>query len=235
AGAAASPAGGARALLVAQRTCPTAAGGFLMGLAARARRGDGSELLPMREAVEARLLDALERRPFPENLGLDPVEKEEGQQLFCGFYGSSLFLYLQLRWAGPVTSEGDARLDAWRDESLTPMRRSIQAMEQPHGYDFLWPPALLALADQLDPERPSEDYAPPPFQRWPESVRIATVHVLGMELSRVWPDASAGATYAERVDSLLARPDLWREDFAACSHWVPQFLFIGEWLRRGRP
>ncbi|MEE2941054.1 MAG: DUF2891 family protein, partial [Planctomycetota bacterium] len=57
AGAAASPAGADRALLVAQRTFPDHVGWFLMLLAERARRGDGSELLPMREAVEARLLD----------------------------------------------------------------------------------------------------------------------------------------------------------------------------------
>lgn len=235
AAAAASPDGAERSLLFARMTFPYDEGWFLMLLAERAKRDDGARLLPVRGAIEGRLLDALESRPFPENLGLKRTEAEEGQQRFCGFYGSSLFLYLQLRWAGPVTPEGGARLDAWRDETLTPLRRSIQAIEEPHGYDFLWPPALLALADQLEPGSEAVEYAPPAFQDWPESVRIATVHVLGMELSRVWPIASTGSTYAERVDSLLARADLWREDFAACSHWVPQFLFIGEWLRRGRP
>lgn len=233
--AAASPGDADRNLLVARMTFPYDEGWFLMMLAERAKRSDGGEFQRIREAVEGRLLDALEKRPFPENLGLGRAEREAGQERYCGFYGSSLFLYLQLRWAGPITAQGGSRLDQWREETLAPQGARINAVEEPHGYDFLWPPALLALADEIHPQPALSRYEPADFEGWPDSVRVATVHVLGMELSRVWPMTVDPRDYAERVDSLLARDELWREDFAACSHWIPQFLFIGEWLRRGRP
>ena len=233
--AAASPGEADRKLLVARMTFPYDEGWFLMLLAERAKRIDGLEVQRIREAVERRLLDALEERPFPENLGLGRAERQAGQERYCGFYGSSLFLYVQLRWAGSITARGSSRLDQWREETLAPREAGINAVEDPHGYDFLWPPALLALANEVDPQHTQSDYEPPVFDGWPDSVRVATVHVLGMELSRVWPMTVTPLDYAERVDALLARDDLWREDFAACSHWIPQFLFIGEWLRRGRP
>ena len=34
---------------------------------------------------------------------------------------------------------------------------------------------------------------------------------------------------------ILARPDLWEEDFQVVTHWVPQFLWFGIWLADGRP
>ena len=63
------------------------------------------------------------------------------------------------------------------------------------------------------------------------------------ELSRLWPYAvdahrgiaGADPAYQERTREILARTELWADDFTVVSHWVPQFLWIGEWLRRGRP
>lgn len=235
AAAAADRENGDRRLRRARLTFPYDEGWFLVLLAERAKREDAAAIAPIRRAVESRLLDALENRPFPENIGLSRKMRAEGVERYCGFYGSSLILYLQLRWAGTITDGGAARLDAWRDEVLEPRRGAIEAVPKAHGYDFLWPPALLALADDADGRTADSSYAPPAFSDWPESVKVATVHVLGMEMSRVWPVAGQEGVYSTRVDSLLAREELWARDFDACSHWVPQFLFIGEWLRRGRP
>lgn len=220
-------------------TYPYDEGWLLMLLAELARREsvDPEPLETMRSALEARLLETLESARFPENFGAP-----KGTSRYCGFYRSTLFLYLLLRWSDPVRADKLARLDAWRDEVLEPKRKEIEAIHGSHGYDFLSIPALLALVDRLEGEL-APSYSPPEFTGWPDSVVIATVHVLGLELSRVWPcavDAGRGAaeaevTYRRRVDSLLAREELWAEDFPACAHWIPQYLFIGEWLREGRP
>lgn len=220
----------------AMATFPYDEGWFLMLLAERSKRDDGADLEALRAAVEERLLGALEARPFPENIGLSRRKRREGVERYCGFYGSSLILYLQLRWAGVTSKAAASRVDAWRDEVLAPRRAAIGAVAEPHGYDFLWAPAMLALGDEVDEAEMEPPYEAPAFEGWPESVKVATVHVLGMELCRVWPLAGAAdPVYVERVDSLLAREELWARDFDACSHWVPQFLFIGEWLRAGRP
>ena len=219
-------------------TFPYDEGWFLVMLSEAGKRAEQGAITRLQASVEARLLDALERRPFPENIGIGRKKRKEGVERYCGFYGSSLMLYLQLRWAGPTSDAAKERLDAWRTGVLEPRRADIDAIDRAHGYDFLWAPALLALADQVDGVERTAAYVAPPFEAWPKSVKVATVHVLGMELSRVWPLAgteSGAAPYAERVNSLLAREELWLSDFDACSHWVPQFLFIGEWLRRGRP
>ncbi len=225
----------------AMATFPYDEGWFLVMLAEAMERPGAADLAPLRAEVEARLLDALESRPFPENIGLSRKRRKEGQERYCGFYGSSLILYLQLRWAGPTSDEVKARLDAWQAGVLEPRRDAINGIREPHGFDFLWGPALLALADEVDGVAPQRGYVAPAFGGWPESVKVATVHVLGMELCCVWPLAKGAdpdgetGTYAARVNSLLAREEFWSTDFPACSHWVPQFLFIGEWLRSGRP
>ena len=128
-------------------TFPYDEGWFLMMLAERAKRSDGGEFQRIREAVEGRLLDALEKRPFPENLGLGRAEREAGQERYCGFYGSSLFLYLQLRWAGPITAGGPGSSSGVkrrsRRESGDQRRGGAPRIRLPLA------PALLALADEI--------------------------------------------------------------------------------------
>lgn len=217
--------------------------GLLLSEIARRDAIDMAPLLKQRQALEGRLLDTLEAADFPENFG---VKKGDESERYCGFYRSSLFLYLALRWTDCVGDETTARLDVWRDQTLAPKRAEIRSIEETFGYDFLSLPALLALTDRVDRVEGDPEpmtYAPPELTGWPESVIIATVHVLGLELSRVWPcavdasrgDAAARALYEARVRSLLERRDLWETDFPTCSHWIPQYLYIGEWLRAGRP
>ena len=62
-------------------------------------------------------------------------------------------------------------------------------------------------------------------------------------LTRLWPlawdggrgDDRALKTFRERSAALLEREDLWAEDFAACSHWMPQYLWLGSWFGAGCP
>lgn len=212
--------------------------GLLLAEAAR-HREESESVRELRIELEGRLLDRLESQAFPENLGLRPAQREAGEVRFCGFYASSLFLYLQLSWCDTVRPDAPERLAAWRRETLEPQRAAITAIDEGFGYDFLWVPALLALVDQLDDDADGTGYRAPAFEDWPDSVTIGEVHVLGREVCRVWPLAAAddgvAGPYVERIESLLRREDLWAEDFKVCSHWMPQYLFIGEWLRAGRP
>ena len=223
-------------------TAPYDEAWLCMLLAERSRHSrsaaEAEELLAVRVRQERRVVDLLERTPFPE--GIPPVER--GGSGFCGFYRSWLWAWLLLHWSEPVDPRTRVLLDRWRSERIEPQRDAIEALEGSHGYDFLSVPAVLALVDRATLEDPGP-WTPPPFAPWPESVELRMVHVLGLELCRVWPsaaDAGRGVSRAQqawttRTETLLARDDLWRGDFAVVSHWVPQFLFIGWWLQHGRP
>ena len=215
-------------------------GWFHLMLAELSKRPSLEGIVALRQQSENRLLDTLEKSPFPENVSYTPGKDSE--DVFCGFYKSSLFLYLQLRWAGSSSKGNAERLAAWRKTQLDPNRSTIAAIEEVSDYDFLWLPAILALANQVDERKDSEAYVAPSFEQgWPERVTLMNVHILGKELTRVWPFAAsatldeADGTYVKRLSSFLEREDLWAENFLCCSHWIPQFLFIGEWLRKGRP
>ncbi len=74
-------------------------------------------------------------------------------------------------------------------------------------------------------------------------MKLSTVHVLGVEITRLWPlaiaarggDAGARALFHRRWREILAREDLWAENFKVVTHWVPQFLWFAIWLADGRP
>ena len=151
----------------AQRsTSPYDEGWFCVLLSEVARRDHGdntARLLALRSRVESRLMGLLEDSDFPENRGLRAKALEAGERRYCGFYESLLFTYLQLRWSRPVDESVRARLDTWRRETLEPNRAAIEAIDQPYGYDFLWVPALLALADDVDGLPAASAYEPPVF------------------------------------------------------------------------
>ena len=140
-----------------------------------------------------------------------------------------------------MTEGADGRVAALIEDRLEPQREAIEEISTSHDWDFLWMPAILALHDRRH-ARPST-YDPGPVGGLPEGVTISTVHQLGVFLSRVWPCAWDGARgdeaamqrFEAATRALLAREDLWAEDFAACSHWMPQYLWLGYWFASGRP
>jgi len=244
---------------------------FCLLLAERERGADAARepLRDLRRRHEAHLVAALEVLPFPDafTFTADPrtlaPDEEPGRRdlagPYCGFYRSWLWAWLALAWCEPLDPGVRARHAALWDERVAPHLEAIAALEEGHGYDFLWVPALAALGapiagDEAPPYAlPFDPLAPPPL---PDAVVVATVHVLGVHLSRAWPFAAAasapdatGASAADRAaaraayrasrDALLARRDLWAESadegFDASTHWLPQYLFIGEWLSVGRP
>lgn len=215
---------------------------WLLMLAAELARHEGVDadaVERFRRTLEARLLEHLRAARFPESSG-----RLKGRGAFSGSYNSWLFTFLLLTWSEPVTEGLPAGLEALRCERLEPHREALLAQDRTHPFDFLSVHAILALLDRARGAPLEESpYATPDFPPLPASVERNTVHVVGLELSRVWPlaadahvgDDDAGAAYEGRLLEILRRPDLWREDFEIVTHWVPQFVFIGLWLREGRP
>ena len=203
---------------------------FLMLLSELDRHPDKDEdaatrLTTLREAHEAKLLDELTERKFPEHR----TRGEDGRDLFSGFYSSWLWGYLLLRWSEPISEGCTERLAVLRKTKLLPAREKFAAALpfEPNGYDFLWVPAMFEL------EEPGWNgaYDPGKLDDWPEEVRLRNVHILGRELCRVWPLVGK-ASANERIESLIEREDLWAGDFEVVSHWMPQYLFIGRWFGR---
>jgi hypothetical protein len=231
---------------------------FCLLLAERARSGThtGSGTDPLddlRRTHERRLVEALEVLPFPDpftyrsdpRLAQDGVEPAR-RELFgpvCGFYRSWLWAFVALGWCEPLDDDVRARHLALWHTRVEPLLPELLAGTESHGYDFLWVPALAALAADAvgRPVGRGAVYAPPPLPALPDAVVVATVHPLGVFLSQGWPAAAGLAeradtsAWTERRETLRARRDLWAQDFDACSHWLPQYLFVGEWLAAGRP
>ena len=207
---------------------------FLMLLAELGRHGGVEQevVLEVRLRVEERLLGHLESAAFPDGFG---------DSSYCGFYRSWLFAYLLVQLSEPVGEGTRGRLHALRTQKLDPVRAHVSAHAGGYDWDFLWIPAILALADRTDPEVPVTAYTAGTEGELPEGVTISTVHELGVFLSRLWPcaydggrgDAQAWERFQKGTRALLAREDLWAEDFSACSHWMPQYLWLGYWCAGG--
>jgi len=219
-----------------QITYPYDEAWFGMLLSELARHGSSAteKLEQHRAVVEQRLLAWLEENPFPERV--------PGSN-FCGFYRSWLFTYLLVQLAGPVAEDTPERLESLRLSRIEPARAAIGELQESHEWDFLWLPAILALVDRT---APCAEGDPPPYDPGdptplPAEVAISTVHQLGVVLSRLWPsawdggrgDAQARERFELGMRSVLEREDLWAEDFATCSHWMPQYLWLGMWFGDG--
>ena len=206
---------------------------FLMMLVELIERPEApDELLHWRALIEERLLSWLEESPFPRS----------SKRGFIGSYGSWLNTYLLMVWSRPEREETLLRLRSLHTEKIRPRSKELGQLKTGSGYDFLWVPAINALLERSLEKLPSP-YDPGSPQALPEKVIVATVHPLGVAISRAWPDAfDAGlgdersrARYHQHLSHFIVREDLWTRDFDACSHWIPQYLWIGLWLSDGRP
>lgn len=218
--------------------------GWLLRLLAElpAHRPEDREALgALQRDLESELLDWLEAQPFPENAGDDADPRRPP---YVGFYQSWLWAWLQVRTAGATSAEREAQLTRLFEARIAPLRRELAERVDWIGYDFLWIPSLRVLAEDLMPAAreplPFLSGDPIPI---PDELHTGNVHPLGIAISRLWGhatlaaggDPAAAAAFDERLRHFVERPELWRGDFAAVSHWIPQFLFLACWLRDGRP
>ncbi|QDU86230.1 hypothetical protein Pla163_33800 [Planctomycetes bacterium Pla163] len=199
-----------------------------------------ARLRELRRRHESRVFEALVERPFPDGPRAERVDLDGPARPgeYCGFYRSWLWAFVALAWCEPVEPALAEQLAALWSEKAAPHLDRIAALEDAHPYDFLWVPALAALGAEAAATPGAPNFrllAAPPL---PNEVVVATVHVLGVQLSRFWPvanDPARRSAYLAARDALVAREDLWAEGFDASSHWLPQYLFIGEWLAADRP
>ena len=216
-----------------QRTAPYDEAWLLMLLSELERHPGAPEAIETwRDELGSHLISRLEQSPFP----------ERGERGFTGDYRSWLMALLLVTWSEPASEDAKERLRALHETKLAPHREELAALSSAHSYDFLWLPAIHALAVRSHSGEAAR-YDPGPLPELPEAVTVPTVHPLGVVISRTWTDAfdagrgdaEAQKRYHEHLSHFLAREDLWAGDFDACSHWLPQYLWIGLWLSEGRP
>jgi hypothetical protein len=197
------------------------------------------ELRAFRLEVEVRLLDWLESSEFPAQVS---SRFEKGR--YPGFYRSWLFSFFQVHLSQPVSKEATQRLATLQRERLVLALEDLLAQTEAHPFDFFYVPAMPTLVHAVAPfEGGPPKLVTPALTPLPEEVSLRDVHVLGTEISHMWPlaaQAQAGNTQAktelnQRMSRFLAREDLWAEDFTVVTHWVPQFLWLTFWLADGRP
>lgn len=197
------------------------------------------EVRAFRLEVETRLIDWLEESPFPAQVS---SRFEKGR--FPGFYRSWIFSWFQVKLSEPVGEKAKQRLASLQRDKIVLAMEALLAQEEPHPFDFFYVPAMPTLIHAVAPfEGGAPKLITPELSPLPEKVSLRDVHVLGTEISHMWPlavraqagDAESKAQLNERMTRFLEREDLWAEDFTVVTHWVPQFLWLTFWLADGRP
>jgi len=192
---------------------------------------DKTAVTTLRAKAEDALLQQLEQSDFPE---LAKSSAPDTEARFSGGYRSWLFGYLALSMTGPSNDAARARTSALRTQKLDPARTQLRATQKDSLGDFFDVVALHSLVERME----SVDTIAPverAFRELPATLpSIREIHPVGAAISETWPFALAAsrheqsrAIFASRMDQLLAREDLWAEDFAVSSHWLPQFLWFG--------
>ncbi len=207
---------------------------------ARVPGPDSDELRAFRVETETRVLAWLESTALPDL----PAGRKRKEAAFRGDYRAWLFPVLALQLAGTVREDGAARLQSLLRDRLAPHRDTLAAQRASQASDFLDIRAVHALVERLDAGVVTKIAYPVPdaFGDLPRSVTIRDCHVLGRELSALWPLACDGRrdelalqAFEARSAELLRRTDLWADDFKVVSHWVPQFVWMGLLLAREAP
>ena len=192
---------------------------------------DKTAVMSLRAKAEDALLLQLEQGEFPEIAkNVDPGTVAQ----FSGGYRSWLFGYLALSMTGPSNDAAKTRMSNLRKGKLDPARELLRATRKSSPRDFLDLTAIHALVERME----SVDTIAPverSFRELPATLpSIREIHPVGAAISETWPFALAAskheqsrAIFASRMDQILAREDLWAEDFAVSSHWLPQFLWFG--------
>lgn len=222
-------------------TFPYDQGWLLLFLAELEKQYDEvpEDLRAFRIEVELRLIEWLETSDFPAQVS---SRFEKGR--YPGFYRSWLFSFFQVNLSQPISKGAADRLATLQRERVVLALEDLLAQTEAHPFDFFYVPAMPTLVHAVAPfEGGAPKLVTPALTPLPEEVSLRDVHVLGTEVSHLWPlavraqtgDAVAKTELNKRMTRFLAREDLWAEDFTVVTHWVPQFLWLTFWLADGRP
>ena len=191
-----------------------------------------SEIARLKDDNEDRVLEFLKRGRFPE-IG----------NTFVATHQSWLFALLLLVLSIPTRLAVKRELLTLRHRAQA--QRAALAKQRSAVSDFLYLPAVLAVLDRVGHGRPRLPHAYPLEPALPLAaapLNDTNAHSAGAAMVRLWPHAvlaSRGNTMSRgRVSAgmaeMFARPDQWRDDFERVAHWVPQFMWMTEWLELGR-
>lgn len=174
------------------------------------REERATEIAPFRAQVEAQLLDWLETHSFNSPLF----------QRAAASHNSWLFALFLLQLS--ISSANQPRLEELQER--VGHFKTLVHNRPTDGYDFLHLPSLLSLV-----EGAQCDFSSPTMGR----VEMQNCHNAGAAATQLWPLAlSQPQRFQQELKTILARPELWRDDFHMVSHWVPQFLWMGLYLQQ---
>jgi hypothetical protein len=187
----------------------------------------------LRDDSEDAVVDWLKTSGYPES----------GTE-FIATHQSWLFALMLLVMSRPTRTTITRELPALRDRANA--QRGTLARKAVDPQDFLFLPAVQAVLDRIGNGRPSPlpAYAlEPAVALAPAPLDDSNEHSAGAAMVRLWPHAlrsAAGnarsrARVAARMAEMFARSDQWKDDFKRVGHWVPQFMWMTEWLELGRP
>lgn len=205
---------------------------LLMMLTELAKHRSSPVISALHQETEQRVFAFLDARPFP-----------EGKYTILGDHSSWLFSYLMIMMSDTVAPDARAHLAQLRAAKVEPARDKIPSM-MAGSYDFLYIPAILAVLDRVDPNVTTfPDYPVDALYPLMSPIDLSNAHTAGQAMTRVWPfaiesrvpDAAACERYYGRMTEMFMRTDQWKDNFQNVSHWVPQFMWMGMWLERGRP
>lgn len=192
-----------------------------------------AELAKLRKDNEDRVVEFLKTTTFP-----------EAAPAFVATHDSWLFALLLLLLSRPQRAAVTREIPDLRKRAVA--QRAAIAKHKVLDSDFLFLPAVLAMVDRVGVGRPATpaQYALEPslaLQKAP--LDDSNAHSAGAAMVRLWPHAvlshrgvaTRRARVAARMAEMYARPDHWRDDFERVAHWVPQFMWMTEWLELGRP
>ncbi len=171
-------------------------------------------------------------------------------QWMSGTYDSALWPLILVQLGHPTRPETAARVRAIFQRRLPEIAAVLAARattSRPvNTYEFLHLPAVAALGARLSGSDAANasvrPFVPPAFVPPPATITLGNCHLLGAQISVLWPlgfDAGGGADAARaafqaRLRLCMEREEAWAGPFVTVSHWVPQFLYLGLWLADGR-
>jgi len=144
-------------------------------------------------------------------------------------------------WQHAVSVGDDLRADMMRDyarDTLLPADAACPLARERTQTDSFFPACLhraLALTAILPPDEARawlDRYLPPPPFALVPLTMPSTAHSAGLDFSRAWglfaiwdttKDLAWLHLYLDHVETWMARPQYWAQDYDSYAHWVAQF------------
>ncbi len=212
---------------------------WFLALARERERAGSDDLVPHAAAAVLNLRDYVD--DVPEVTFAQNVHDDDYQNLSWAL----LNLWIQAGW--DEDDEGSDWVEGMVRDRILPLTGQCQLSAAVENvYDF-FPPCLhqaRLLVEVLPPDEAADWLVanlPDPWDL-PPLTDAPSPHIAGLNFSRTWGlyalwestgDPELRDLYIAHVDAMMARPELWAEDYFSYSHWVAQFGVYGLALSDG--